>query len=45
MPTPGDLLGLGVLAVALILALAIIRLALAVASFMDRHNGKGGPDA
>jgi len=36
--TTGDLIGLGVLAVAFLLAVAIIRLALAVASFMDRHK-------
>jgi hypothetical protein len=38
VPTSGDLLGLGVVAVAFLLAVAIIRLALAVAAYLDRHR-------
>jgi hypothetical protein len=36
-----ELVAAGVLVLAIVLTLAMLRLALAVASYFDRHNGKG----
>jgi hypothetical protein len=35
-----DIVGFGALAAAIILTIALARLALAVAAYFDRHNGK-----
>ena len=35
-----DLVGFGALLAAVVLTIALVRLAFAVADFMDRHNGK-----
>jgi hypothetical protein len=40
----GELAGAGAILAAILLSLALVRLVMALADWLDRHNGHGGPE-